>query len=134
MFYPKNPQKYMGDPTNILCRSSWEREVCILLDRSPTVIKWASEEFAIPYKSPLDNKIHQYYPDFYIEWMKEGKVYINIAEVKPHKQTYLKPRASKKTKMQYAVNTAKWQAAKQLCEEQGFNFELLTEKTINAFK
>ena len=39
-------------------------EVC---DLNPDVLKWGSEETVIPYVSPLDNKIHRYFVDFYIQ-------------------------------------------------------------------
>ena len=31
------------------------------------VIKWSSEEYIIPYISPVDNRPHRYYPDFYVK-------------------------------------------------------------------
>ena len=48
------------------------------------------EEIAIPYRSPIDNRVHRYFPDFYVK-LKEttGKIKKYIIEVKPKKQ--LKP-------------------------------------------
>ena len=63
-FTPKNPQKYKGDPKNIIYRSSWEVKVMKYLDDHPDVIWWGSEELVIPYWSPVDNKKHRYFPDF----------------------------------------------------------------------
>jgi hypothetical protein len=37
------------------------------LDRHKDVTKWNSEEVVIPYRSPLDNKIHRYFTDFFVE-------------------------------------------------------------------
>ena len=65
-FKPKNPKKYKGDPTNIIYRSSWECKLMIRLDEDPNVISWGSEEIIIPYRSPIDNKIHRYFVDFIV--------------------------------------------------------------------
>ena len=62
-FKPSFPQKYQGDPNNIICRSSWERRFCNYCDTNPNILRWASEEFSIPYVSPVDNRVHRYYPD-----------------------------------------------------------------------
>ena len=39
----------------------------VMFDTNPNVIRWASEEMAIPYHSPVDRKRHKYYPDFIVE-------------------------------------------------------------------
>ena len=83
-FKPSNPDKYMGDPSNIICRSSWERKFCNWCDKQPNVLKWASEEFSIPYVSPADGKVHRYFPDF---WIKKRSGRCILIEVKPYKQT-----------------------------------------------
>ena len=56
---PKNPSKYLGDPTKIVYRSLWERKCMRIFDENPNVIRWASEEMAIPYFSPVDKKRHR---------------------------------------------------------------------------
>jgi hypothetical protein len=65
-FKPKNPDKYMGNPTNIIYRSSWELKLMIRLDEDPSIISWGSEEVVIPYRSPIDNRIHRYFVDFIV--------------------------------------------------------------------
>ena len=47
-YKPTNPQKYTGNPNNIICRSSWERKFCQWADKKESVISWASEEINIP--------------------------------------------------------------------------------------
>ena len=49
----------------------------VYCDKNENVLEWSSEEIALPYKSPLDNRIHRYFPDFYIRSKKEIK-YKNI--------------------------------------------------------
>ena len=53
-FKPSNPQKYKGDPTQIVYRSLWERKFMVYCDKNDAVIQ--NEEIAIPYKSPVDGK------------------------------------------------------------------------------
>ena len=72
-FNAKYPQKYKGNPTNIIYRSSYELKLMTYLDRNPKVVQWASEEFFVPYKSPIDGKVHRYFPDFWVKKKnKEG--------------------------------------------------------------
>tara|TARA_R110002012_G_scaffold322054_1_gene554322 strand:- start:2260 stop:2697 length:438 start_codon:yes stop_codon:yes gene_type:complete len=136
-YKPENPKKYVGDPTKIICRSMWERKLCKYLDNNDNVLRWASEELAIPYISPVDNKSHRYYPDFLAEIKtKNGKTQTYLIEVKPYKQTKPPSNKSRKTKsynmnlQTYAVNSAKWKAAKELCENNDWKFTLLTEKEL----
>ena len=39
----------------------------LTFDDNPNILKWASEEIAIPYVSPVDRQRHKYFPDFIIE-------------------------------------------------------------------
>jgi len=132
----KNIKKYVGDPDKIICRSSWERKVCKYLDENENVLKWASEELHIPYFSPVDKKWHKYYPDFLAEIKdNSGDIKKYIIEVKPLKQTMLpKQRKNKnaflKEMKTFTINNSKWEAAKKLCDENGWLFKLLTEKEI----
>ena len=89
-YKPHNPQKYIGDPSNIVYRSMWERKCMKYFDNNPSVIKWSSEELAIPYYDSLGKKIRNYYPDFLIKIKnKEGQQKTHLIEVKPSKD--LKP-------------------------------------------
>ena len=136
-YKPKNPNKYVGDPTKINYRSLWERKCMLTFDDNPNIIKWASEEIAIPYLSPIDRKRHRYYPDFMVELKnKEGKIETIMIEVKPKKQTEPpKPRKRKSVTYlneakTYAINQAKWAAAQALCDRKGWTFRIMTEKEI----
>ena len=133
----QNASKYIGDPTKIICRSLWERRVCRYLDENKKVVQWGSEELAIPYHSPVDNKIHRYYPDFITDIIKEeGTVTTYVIEVKPKKQTRPPQKKKKKNKtyiqeqITYSVNEAKWKSAKTFCEQNGWKFLILTEDDI----
>lgn len=134
-FKPRNPQKYNGDPNNIVYRSSWELRVMKYFDENPNVIWWASEELPIPYKSPIDQKVHRYFPDFIAKVKQAGKEATLVIEVKPLKQTQ-KPVQKRRTKkflqeaMTYAINQEKWRAADLFCKEHGWQFKIITEKDL----
>ena len=66
-YRPSNPKKYKGNPSNIVYRSLWERKFMVYCDNHTKILEWGSEEIMLPYRSPIDNKIHRYYPDFYIK-------------------------------------------------------------------
>jgi len=135
-FVPNEPDKYKGNPRNIIYRSMWERHCMRYFDNNVNVLEWASEEIAIPYVSPLDGKVHRYYPDFWVK-VKHGPEHrIWLIEVKPEKQTKPPTKGKKVTKgylyevREYGRNTAKWEAAKNFCEKQGWEFSVWTEKTL----
>jgi hypothetical protein len=130
-YKPKNLKKYIGNTNNIVCRSLWERNVCKFLDENESIIKWSSEEIAIPYTHPIDKKIHNYYPDFMIQFKNETGTHTWILEIKPKKQTLLRENATKTEKLIWSVNTAKWDAEK-YCEKNNITFKLLTEKELFA--
>lgn len=131
-FIPKNKEKYVGDIENIVCRSLWERSVCKFFDENQNIIKWSSEEITIPYLNPLDNKIHNYYPDFLVQFKIGSENKSWLIEVKPKKQITLKENASKKEKITWIINNAKWKAAQNYCSKNNFEFKILTEKEIFA--
>jgi hypothetical protein len=136
-FKPSYPQKYKGDPNNIICRSSWERRFCNWCDLNENILEWGSEEFWIPYKSPVDNRVHRYFPDFIVK-VKEstGQIKTYVIEVKPKKQTIQPKEPKRKTKSwlyemkTYAVNQAKWKAAKEFCDDRFIEFKIITENEL----
>lgn len=132
-FIAQNPTKYVGNVNNILFRSSWELAFFKWLDQSPAVVRWGSEEVAIPYISPLDNRPHRYYPDIIILYKhKDGSLRKEIVEVKPYSQTVAQPRMSDRDKQALIVNEAKWKAAAIWADSQGAKFRVITEKTMFA--
>lgn len=134
LFTPRNPQKYKGDIANITYMSSWELSLMQFLDGNKNILEWSSEPVAIPYVKPTDRKVHRYYPDFWVKYKnKHGKIIQEIWEVKPDSQT--RPTRRRKPKLrlmeqtQYAINVAKWKAAKQYCDKYGIHFRIVTEKS-----
>lgn len=140
-YQPENPNKYRGDFNNITYRSLWERKFMKYCDTNQNILEWGSEILALPYRSPIDNKIHKYFPDFYIK-VKEsnGEIKQCIIEIKPKKQTIEPIPQKKKTKgyiyevYEYARNQAKWKAAKEYCKDRQWEFKVFTEDNLGIIK
>lgn len=140
-YTPINPQKYTGDPTNIIMRSSWETKFALWCDKNPSVIKWNSEETIVPYVCPTDNKWHRYFIDFKIQIRdKSGNLKTYLVEIKPDKQTRPPEVPSRKTKRflleaaTYIKNEAKWKAATNYAKDRGWEFIILTEHHLGMNK
>ncbi len=124
----KNPDKYDGDPTNVVFRSLWERQVFKFMDMNPDVIKWQSEETIIPYRCKTDNKIHRYFMD--VKMVTKDKTY--LIEIKPKKQTEAPKEPKRKTKryitegMSYIKNTSKWETAEAYSADRGWESVIWT--------
>jgi hypothetical protein len=136
-YQPSYPKKYKGDPTNIIYRSLWERKFCRYCDLNENILEWGSEEVVVPYHSPIDNRYHRYFPDFYIKVREStGKIKKMIIEIKPYRQCIEPKIQKKKTRgyiyevMEYAKNQAKWNAAKEWCLDRGYEFKVLTENEL----
>lgn len=137
LFKPTNPAKYRGDPTSIVYRSSWELKFMSYLDAHKDVIHWASEELYVPYRSPIDNKIHRYFPDFIVKMQnKHGSIETLMIEIKPAKETTPPKKQQKVTKKYlkevytWGINSAKWDAAREYCKDKNWKFLLMTENEL----
>tara|TARA_B100000902_G_scaffold377424_1_gene409634 strand:+ start:2812 stop:3249 length:438 start_codon:yes stop_codon:yes gene_type:complete len=136
-YSPSYPRKYKGDPTNIVYRSLWERKFMVYCDLNENILEWGSEEIVMPYRSPVDGRVHRYFPDFYIK-VKEstGRVKKMIIEIKPKRQCSPPAKPKKQTKgylreaFEYAKNQAKWEAASEWCKDRGYIFKVFTEKEL----
>ena len=136
-FKPRNPTKYRGDPTNITYRSSWEFKFMAYIDSHSDVIEWSSEEFSIPYRSPIDNKIHRYFPDFLVKKKNMlGVIESVVVEIKPAKETKAPIVRAKPTKQYlrevytWGINSAKWKAAEEFCRDRKWKFSIMTEHDL----
>ena len=136
-FRPKNHKKYKGDFREVIYRSSWELKFMQYCDTNKSIVKWSSEEIVIPYRSPVDNKIHRYFPDFYVKYKDVmGNFQEKVIEIKPAKQVKEPKMQKRKTKkyvsevFTYATNQAKWQAAEDFCKDRKWKFQILTEKEL----
>lgn len=139
IFTPKNPQKYRGDYTNIVWRSTWECRYMTWLDTHSSVISWSSEEIVIPYKDPLKGHTRRYFVDFYVQIKDtKGTIKSYLIEIKPKYQTVEPEKRSRVTKKYinevytWGVNQAKWKAADEFCKDRGWEFKILTEDDLGV--
>jgi|TARA_B100000035_G_scaffold244192_1_gene212715 hypothetical protein len=127
----KNPDKYIGGRTPTY-RSSWEYAFMRMCDTNDSISKWASEAVKIPYRNPLSGKYTIYVPDFFIVYVdRTGKQKVELIEVKPANQTTLERAGRSRTnQLHYAVNQAKWAAARAYCKQKGMFFRVVNEGDI----
>ena len=109
----------------------------VFLDANPSVVQWSSEEIVIPYLSPVDRKVHRYFPDFYVKVRdKEGKIREMVWEIKPKKESSPPKKRSRVTQkyisevVTWGVNEAKWRAAEEYCLDRNWQFKVLTEEDL----
>jgi len=138
-YIPINPKKYVGNSSQIIYRSLWERKLMVYCDRNDNIIEWGSEEVIVPYRSPWDGKMHRYFPDFYMKVKQTNGTHKKfIIEVKPKAQCKEPTKTPKrKTRKWYkevqtwGINQAKWKSATDYCENRGMEFKILTEDHLN---
>ncbi len=137
IYQPKNSEKYKGS-TPIIYRSKMELISFRYLDNNPNILTWGSESVIIPYQSPKDGKLHRYFVDLVATLKdKTGKIQNLLIEVKPEKQTRPPTITNRKKqstmlyeKVTWAVNRAKWEAAKQYAKKHDMTFLILNEKHL----
>ena len=136
VYKPVNRHKFVGNK-NPRYLSSWELKFFRWCDHNNNVVKWGSESIVIPYKSPLDGRIHRYMVDNIVHIKEGDKLEKYLIEIKPKRQTKppvehgnKKPTTILYEKQQYAVNMSKWESAKGWCKKYGYKFLILTEEQL----
>lgn len=132
IFTPLNKDKFVG--THAVYRSGLELRFMRFCDNNPNILKWGSENVVVPYISPVDGRAHRYFVDNFVVIKEGNRIGKYLIEIKPSKQTI--PPTTKYKKREhliyeqsmYAVNQAKWTAAKEYCKRKGLEFLILTEK------
>lgn len=144
----KNPEKYVGDSTNVIFRSLKERSIMNYCDTSDKVISWCSEEIVVPYIYEVDRKEHRYFVDFLVKIKTNSDEERNLLiEYKPKSQTVPPKKPKKKSSkaiqnynnacLTYIKNKNKWDSATKYAKEHGMEFVVLHEEHIdrmNFFK
>lgn len=137
IYKPLFPQKYAGDPTNIVMRSSWETRFANWCDKNPSVVQWSSEETIVPYRCPTDGKLHRYFVDFKIKVQsKDDSFKTYLVEIKPAKQVSPPIYPGRRTQrylvesLTFMKNQAKWEAAKNYAKDRGWDFKIITEHEL----
>jgi hypothetical protein len=135
-FRPKNISKYVGDPANIISRSSYEWKFMNWCDNNPSVLKWGSEIYPIEYFSKIHGKTRRYFVDFFVQIRTRDNTIQNLAiEIKPYSQT-IPPKKSRNERtyinemVTWQVNNDKWNAATEWAGKNGFQFLIMTEKQL----
>jgi hypothetical protein len=136
-FRPENIEKYAGDLSKIIYRSSWEYKFCKYCDLTDKILSWSSEPFPIKYYDPINKKERSYYVDFYIKYADSGTVVDYLVEVKPKKklyapilegkQTHKKLKAYNHEMSEYIINKAKISAAQKYSMTMNYKFIIVTE-------
>lgn len=154
----QNKGKYVGDPSQVVYRSSWEMKFAKWCDYSPSVLRWSSEPMKIPYydrisnmeknkKMGLDNnnprnwKVRNYHTDFWVEVQKGDEVEKWFVEIKPSvelKKPVPPPpnaklkdikRFNQKAKT-YLINEGKFASLNDWARKHNMKFYVFTEKTL----
>lgn len=106
-------------------------------DANPHVVHWSCEPFNIKYIKPTDGKIHRYFIDLFIEFSSKDKFIVEVKSKgetippkKPTKNTQKAIMNYQKAIQTYAINSAKWAAAKIWAEENNMRFIILTETEL----
>jgi hypothetical protein len=137
LYKPINSKKYKGG-TYAVYRSGYELKFFRWCDTNSRVLEWGSENYVVPYLSPLDGRYHRYFVDNYVKLqIGENKTEKYLIEIKPYIQTFKPEKGNKRNSTflyeakTYVTNQAKWDAAKAFCDKKGFKFLILTEKELN---
>ena len=108
-------------------------------DKNENILEWGSEEIIIPYVSPVDNRIHRYYPDFYVRARtRHGRIRSSLSRLNRSRRPKIPKKQKRVTKKYltevktYAVNDAKWKAAREYCADRRMEFMILTEKELKV--
>jgi len=140
-FTPQNPEKYKGDVTKIIYRSSWELKFLTYCDNNELVVEYASEPTGIAYWNPILKKEFTYWVDCYMATRQtDGSLKKWLIEIKPNK--YLNPpdapnRLTEKQTLNYVrhakayiINDAKFKAAKVYARKNNMEFGIITENFL----
>lgn len=138
-YKPLNEDKYLGKPDEVIYRSSYERKFMEYCDKNHKILKWSSEPIGIPYISPIDNKTHTYYIDFWVKMLNANdNIETVLIEVKPKKQLekpvwqmkykkLAKIKSYNKSLEMYITNVAKFSAAREFAKKNNMKFLIITE-------
>jgi len=141
-YNPVYPEKYLGDVTSIIYRSSYEYKFMVYCDKNDKIIQWSSEPVGIKYVNPIDEKTHNYFIDFYIKIINSNGILESVLiEIKPESQisapiyeakrhTLNKVKNYNYAMKMYIQNIAKWKAAKEYAESRNMKFMVITEKFL----
>lgn len=135
VYKPSNIDKFIGKEA--IFRSGLELKFFRFCDSNPNILQWGSENVIIPYYSKVEKKWRKYYTDGYVKILEGKTITKYLVEIKPYKQT-IPPTESKRKKkknllyekVQWSINSDKWEYAKAYCKQHNMKFLILTEKDL----
>ena len=129
----KHPEKYCGSELPRY-KSELERLFMKYADSNPAIIRWGYETAAaIKYldQSCHPAKVRRYYVDFVCQIRVGSQIKTVWIEIKSKSETKKpKSNANPKTILTWIKNTCKWQAARMLAKNKGYEFTILTEDQL----
>jgi len=158
----RNKEKYVGDPTLVVYRSSWEFSFCKWCDYSPSILRWSSEPIKVPYydkvsklqecrklglnpNNPHNWIIKNYNTDFWMEVKKDDdtieKWFVEIKpkskmsrpdHIPPNSPLSIQKRYNKAAK-DYLINESKFEAMSAFATRVGAKFHVFTEDTLTHY-
>lgn len=127
--------KFSDNNLYVQYKSKLERIAFHYADINPKIKYFSVEPFHIPYVKPIDNKVHRYFIDMYIEFVTGDKFLVEVKSSSETRQPE-KPKNKKgilryKEAVQtFLVNTAKWKSATEFAKTKGMKFIILTENEL----
>ena len=101
------------------------------LDKHLDVIEWSSEEFCIAYRSPIDSKVHRYFPDFWVKKKnRDGRINISVLEVKPKAECKPPPMEMQKKHPRRFINKVRTWGINELSGRQLKTFVMIESGTF----
>jgi len=129
----KNPEKYCGSQPPVY-KSNLEYLFCRYADTNPAVVSWGYENAVVKYldRSCSPAKVRRYYVDFVCK-IRVGPAFKTVwVEIKNScEATKPGPKAAPKTVLTWIKNSCKWQAARMVAKQRGYDFRILTEKELS---
>lgn len=118
-------------------KSRLELKAIKYADYNKFITKWSVEPFHVKYVKPTDGKVHRYFIDLFLEFKTGDKFLVEIKSKgetvppKPPKNKTQKAMINYQRALQtYAVNEAKWKAAKEFAKSNNMKFIVLTEQEL----
>jgi hypothetical protein len=133
-----NHMKSFNESTNeVQYKSSLELNAIKYADFNPHVKRFSLEPFHIKYIKPTDGKEHRYFIDLFLEFRTGDKFIVEVKSknetTPPQKPKSRTPKAIKRyhdAMTTFAINTAKWNAAREFAKKNDIRFIILTEDEL----
>jgi hypothetical protein len=131
-------KSYNESTNQVQFKSGLELSAIKYCDFNKHIVKFSLEPFHVKYLKPTTGRYHRYFIDLFLEFSTGQKFIVEIKSkgetvppVKPRKKTDRSIINYQKALQTYAINCAKWKAAKAWAEERNMKFIFLTEDQLS---